>query len=90
MRKKVSMSSKRLVAILTQYRIDPELWEAWKGLVFYGKSPRRMLKSDTLTYRFYHGRQYRKCFNAIVAEISEAYYRESGIKFPPADWQPTA
>jgi len=89
MRNKTSMTRKQLEAILKQHAIDRELWPAWKALVFYGKRPSKVLKSDELTYRFWHGRAYKKCFNAIVTELSEAYYKAMGIRFPPKDWQPT-
>ena len=89
MKKKVDMSSKRLVAILTQHAIDRELWAAWKALVFYGKRPSKVLNNDELTYRFYHSRNYKRCFNAIMTELSEAYWKAMGIKFPPKDWQPS-
>ena len=87
MKNKTSMNRKQLEAILKRHAIDRELWAAWKALVFYGKRPSKVL-SDELTYRFYHDRNYKKCFNTILTELSEAYWKEMGIKFPPKDWQP--
>jgi hypothetical protein len=86
MKKKVEMSAKRLSAILTQFAIDRELWAAWKALVFYGKRPSKVL-SDELTYRFYNHPNYRKCLKAILTEVSEAYYKAMGIRFPPPEYQ---
>lgn len=83
MKKKVDMSSKRLGAILTQHGIDKGYWPGMKALVFYGKRP-----ADELRYRLKHVGNYVACLKAILTELSEAYYKAMGIKFPPKDWQP--
>jgi hypothetical protein len=83
MKKKVDMTSKRLAAILTQHGIDKGYWPGMKALVFYGKRP-----ADELRYRLKHVGNYVACLKAILTELSEAYWRETGIKFPPKDWQP--
>ena len=81
----VVMSSARLTAILKEQGIPRELWRGWKALV-NGKSVYRVL-GEVLAYRFYHDRKYRKCFNAIIGEISAAYLKEVGISFPPPEYQ---
>ena len=81
--KKVDMSSKRLEAILKQHAIDKRYWPEMKALVFYGKRP-----GSALLRRLRNFGNYVECFNSIVTELSEAYWRETGIKFPPPDWQP--
>ena len=83
MKKKVDMTSKRLAAILTQHGIDKGDLPGIKALVFYGNRP-----ADELRYRLKHVGNYKRCLKAILTELSEAYYREVGIKFPPPDYQP--
>ena len=82
MKKKVDMTSKRLAAILTQHGIDKGDCPAIKGLVFYGKP-----LADELRYRLKHVGNYKRCLKAILTELSEAYYKAMGIKFPPPDYQ---
>ena len=82
MKKKVDMTSKRLAAILTQHGIDKGDCPAIEALVFYGKRP-----ADELRYRLKHVGNYKRCLKAILTELSEAYYKAMGIKFPPPDWQ---
>ncbi len=82
MKKKVDMTSKRLAAILTEHAIDKSDWAGIKALVFYGKRP-----ADDLLYRLKRVRNYARCLNAILTELSEAYYKAMGIKFPPPDYQ---
>jgi hypothetical protein len=83
MKKLVDMTGKRLAAILTQHAIDKGDWPGIRGLVFYGKP-----LADELRYRLKHVGNYKRCLKAILTELSEAYYRETGIKFPPPDYQP--
>ena len=82
MKKKVDMTAKRLAAILTQFGIDKGDCPAIKALVFYGKPP-----ADELRYRLNHVGNYERCLKAILTELSEAYYKAMGIKFPPPDYQ---
>jgi hypothetical protein len=78
------MSAATLKGILVRHDIDPELWGAWKALVFYGARPSKEL-SPALTRRFYRAPKYRQCFNAILTALSEAYWEKIGIKWPPKE-----
>ncbi len=82
MKKLVDMTGKRLTAILAQHAIDKGDWPGIKELVFYGKPP-----ADELRYRLKHVGNYKRCLKAILTELSEAYYKAMGIKFPPPDYQ---
>ena len=82
MRKLVDMTGNRLAAILAQHGIDKGDWSGVKALVFYGKRP-----TDELHYRLNHVDNYKRCLKAILRELSEEYYREKGIMFPPPDYK---
>jgi hypothetical protein len=84
MKKKVDMSSKPLRELVTQFALEEGDWPGIKALVFYGKRP-----ADGLRYRLKHVGNYKRCLKAIVTELSDAYYKAMGIKFPPPDWQPS-
>ena len=82
MKKLVDMTSKRLAEILTQHGIHNRDWPAIKALVFYGKRT-----TDKLRYRLRHVGNYKRCRKAIMTELSESYFKEMGITFPPPDYK---
>ena len=82
MKKLVDMTGNRLAEILTQHGIHKRDWPAIKGLVFYGKRI-----TDRFRYRLRHVCNYKRCLKAIMTELSETYYKEMGITFPPPDYQ---
>ena len=79
----VSMTTGDLEAILRQHHIPALEWGQWSALVFQGKRPGAELLAQIR--RGNRG----AAFNHILKDLSEAYYKEKGICFPPKDWQPT-
>jgi hypothetical protein len=79
----VSMTTGDLESILREHRIPALEWGEWSALVFQGKRPGASLLS--------HLRRGNRgaALNRILTELSEAYYKEKGIRFPPKDWHPT-
>jgi hypothetical protein len=79
----VGITTGDLEAIMREHRIPAREWGQWSALVFEGKRP-----SATLFPRIRRGN--RGCaFKAILTAISERYFEEKNIRFPPPDWQPT-
>jgi hypothetical protein len=84
--KLVSMSKRRLHAICRRFGIDtPELLRVWEGFVFYGKAPSKVMGLKAVD-RFYCHPGYANCFHAVIRALSDAYFKEKGIRFPPATY----
>jgi hypothetical protein len=81
--KKANVSAATLDALFTEHKIPAFFREELTDLVYYGTRP-----AADLLYRLKHVRNYRAWFNAMVTVLSEAYWKETGIKFPPPGWQP--
>jgi len=82
-KKLVSMSKRRLHAICRRNGIDtPGLLRAWEAFVFYGKAPSKVLGVKGAD-RFYCHPGYADCFHAVIRALSDAYFKEKGIRFPP-------
>ena len=81
--KKAHVSEATLEAIFTEHKIPAFYWEELKALIHYGDRP----QAD-LVHRLNHVGNYKACMKAILTVLSEAYYKESGIRFPPPGWQP--
>jgi hypothetical protein len=79
----VSMTTGTLESILREHRIPALEWGEWSALVFQGKRPGAALLA--------HLRRGNRgaALNHILKDLSEAYYKEKGIRFPPKDWQPS-
>jgi hypothetical protein len=79
----VSMTTGTLESILREHRIPAIEWGEWSALVFQGKRPGASLLS--------HLRRGNRgaALNHILTELSEAYWKETGIRFPPRDYRPT-
>jgi hypothetical protein len=81
--RKTDMSDSTLESILLANRIPLAEWEEWKNLVFFGTRP-----SKELLAHLHRGNR-KGALGVILAQLSEAYYRARGIKFPPKDSQPS-
>ena len=85
-KKLVSMSKRRLHAICNRFGIDtPELLRVWEAFVLYGKAPSKVMGVKAVD-RFYCHPGYANCFHAVIRALSDAYFKEKGIKFPPASY----
>ncbi len=73
----VELTTGDLEAILRQHHIPAREWVEWSALVYAGQRPGATLLA--------HLRQGNRgaALNHILAELSEAYWRKTGIKFPP-------
>ena len=80
--RKTDMSDATLESILLANRIPVAEWKEWKAWVFFAVRP-----SKELLRGVRRGNR-KKALGVILTELSEAYYRAKGIKFPPKDWQP--
>ena len=79
----IELTTGDLEAILRQHRIPAREWGQWSALVYQGQRPGAALLA--------HLRQGNRgaALNHILTELSEAYWKETGIRFPPRDYQPT-
>ncbi len=85
-KKLVSMSKRRLHATCKRFGIDtPELLRVWEAFVLYGKAPSKVMGVKAVD-RFYCHPGYANCFHAVIRALSDAYFKEEGIKFPPASY----
>ena len=73
----VELTTGDLEAILRQHHIPAREWGEWSALVYQGQRPGENLLA--LMRRGNRG----AALNHILAELSEAYWRKTGIKFPP-------
>ena len=55
---------------------------ALESLVYQGVAP-----SDTLRHKLRKTANYAACLKAILQAMSEAYFKEKGIRFPPASYK---
>ena len=81
--RKADISEYRLEAMLAEHAIPRFYWEEVKALVIYGTRP-----AADLLHRLNYVGNYKTFLKAVLTELSEAYYRAKGIKFPPKGWQP--
>ncbi len=79
----VSMTTGDLESIMREHNIPALEWGEWSALVFQGKRA-----GPTLLAHLRRGNR-GAALKQISTELSEAYYKEKGIRFPPKDWQPT-
>jgi len=73
----VSMTTGDLEAILRQHKIPAIEWGQWSALVFQGKRP-----GPELLAQLRRGNR-GAALNHILTDLSEAYWKRTGIKFPP-------
>ena len=73
----IELTTGDLEAILRQHHIPAREWGQWSALVYAGQRPGAALLA--------HLRQGNRgaAFRHILRELSEAYWRKTGIKFPP-------
>ena len=73
----IELTTGDLEAILRQHRIPAREWVEWSALVYQGQRPGAALLA--------HLRQGKRgaAFRHILKELSDAYWRKMGIKFPP-------
>ena len=76
--RKTNVSGDVIVGILRDHGIDSGEWEEWLALTLYGVRP-SFVKSI-------HRGKRGKVLNVILTALSNAYYAERGIRFPPADY----
>ena len=83
--RKADISECRLEAMLAEHAIPRFYWDEVKALVVYGTRP-----AADLVHRLNYVDNYKRFLKAVLTELSEAYYRAKGIKFPPQGWQPSS
>ncbi len=73
----IELTTGDLEAILRQHHIPAREWVEWSALVYAGQRPGAALLA--------HLRQGKRAaaFRHILKALSEAYWRKTGIKFPP-------
>jgi hypothetical protein len=78
--KKCDLPQIQLECILLDSGVPVKHWTEWFDLVYYGIRPSdaaRKCKGSA------------KALPAILTAISERYFKEKGIKFPPKGWKPS-
>ena len=73
----IELTTGDLEAILRQHHIPAREWGEWSALVYQGQRP-----GTTLLAHLRQGNR-GAAFRHILKDLSEAYWRKMGIKFPP-------
>jgi hypothetical protein len=79
--RKTDVSGDSIVAILRDCRIPAQEWEEWLALTLYGVRP-------SFAPSIRRGNRGR-AFSLILTALSNAYFAEKGIRFPPPGWKPS-
>jgi hypothetical protein len=78
--RKSNLNQLVLECILMDNGIPLSDWAEWFDLVYYGIAP---------SFSVRHCKGGAKALEAILKALSDEYFKEKGIRFPPKGWKPS-